>query len=221
LPDKAQPRYRVEALDRRHDRDRFTCGAQALDRYLHRQARQDADKRVAAPFVLVQPPSSRVLGCCTLSASVICADDLPEELSRKLPRHPQLPVTLLGRLAIDTALMGQRMGQFLLMDALWRSFGAAAQIAAMAVVIGKREIPRSKSSIPLEPVMPASLRWSQAGCNRPTGRRRHTSASRLRLARRLASLPEPRRHRARPRWPSSNEWKSGRQVHSLDSDCAS
>jgi GNAT superfamily N-acetyltransferase len=75
----------------------------------------------------------------TLSASVIRADDLPEELPRKLPRYPQLPVTLSGRLAIDTTLQGQRMGQFLLMDALWRSLHAAAQIAAMAVVVDAKD----------------------------------------------------------------------------------
>ena len=81
MPDKAQPAYRVEALEKRHDRGGFSCGTQALDRYLHHQARQDADKRVAAPFALVEPPSNRVLGYHTLSASVIHANDLPEELS--------------------------------------------------------------------------------------------------------------------------------------------
>ena len=80
-----------------------------------------------------------MLGYYTLSASVIRADDLPEELSRKLPRYPQLPVTLLGRLAVDTTLKGRRMGQFLLMDALWRSLDAAAQIAAMAVVVDAKD----------------------------------------------------------------------------------
>ena len=65
--------------------------------------------------------------------------DLPDELARKLPRYPQMPVTLLGRLAIDNTLSGQRMGQFLLMDALWRSLTAAAQIAAMAVVVDAKD----------------------------------------------------------------------------------
>jgi predicted GNAT family N-acyltransferase len=139
LPDKAQPPYRIEALERRHARGGFACGAQALDRYLLQQARQDADKGVAAPFVLVEPASNRVLGYYTLSASVIHANDLPEDLSRKLPRYPQLPVTLLGRLAVDTILKGRRMGQFLLMDALWRSLDAAAQIAAMAVVVDAKD----------------------------------------------------------------------------------
>jgi predicted GNAT family N-acyltransferase len=139
LPDKAQPPYRVEALEKSHDRGGFSCGTEALDRYLHQQARQDADKRVAAPFVLIEPPSNRVLGYYTLSASVIHASDLPEELSRKLPRYAQLPVTLLGRLAVDITLKGRRMGQFLLLDALWRSLNAAAQIAATAVVVDAKD----------------------------------------------------------------------------------
>jgi hypothetical protein len=91
----------VEPLGRQHDRTAFHCGAEALDRYLKQQARQDADKRVAAPFVAVSPPNARVLGYYTLSASVLTLTELPDELARKLPRYPQLPVTLLGRLAVD------------------------------------------------------------------------------------------------------------------------
>lgn len=94
---------------------------------------------MAAPFVLVEPPSARVLGYYTLSACVIPVSELPEELRRKLPRYPQLPVTLLGRLAVDLSLKGRGMGQFLLMDALWRSLGAASQIAAMAVLVDAKD----------------------------------------------------------------------------------
>jgi hypothetical protein len=98
----------VEPLGRQHDRAAFHCGAEALDRYLKQQARQDADKRVAAPFVAVSPPNARVLGYYTLSASVLTLTDLPNELARKLPRYPQLPVTLLGRLAVDQSTKGPR-----------------------------------------------------------------------------------------------------------------
>lgn len=139
MPGKTTHPYRVEALGKSHERGGFSCGSGALDRYLQQQARQDADKRVAAPFVLVEPPSTRVLGYYTLSASVIRADDLPDDLARKLPRYPQLPVTLLGRLAVDTPLKGRGAGQFLLMDALWRSLGAATQIAAMAVLVDAKD----------------------------------------------------------------------------------
>lgn len=131
--------YCIVPLGKAHDRDSFACGSEPLDRYLKLQARQDAQKRVAAPFVVVEPPSNRVLGFYTLSASHIAADALPAELAKKLPRYPQLPVTLLGRLAVDQGQRGKGMGEFLLMDALHRSLDAAAEIAAMAVIVDAKD----------------------------------------------------------------------------------
>lgn len=128
-------RITVEPLGRQHDRTAFHCSAEALDRYLKRQARQDAEKRVAAPFVAVSQPDTRVLGYYTLSASVLTLADLPDDLARKLPRYPQLPVTLLGRLAVDQSARGIGLGEHLLLDALNRSLTHADQIAAMAVVV--------------------------------------------------------------------------------------
>ena len=81
----------------------------------------------------------KVLGYYTLSASVVGVDELPQALAKKLPRYPQLPVTLLGRLAVDSSLKGRGLGQFLLMDALQRSLHAAAEIAAMAVVVDAKD----------------------------------------------------------------------------------
>jgi GNAT superfamily N-acetyltransferase len=129
----------VEPLGRQHDRTAFHCGAEALDRYLKQQARQDADKRVAAPFVAVRLPDTVVLGYYTLSASVLTLIDLPDELARKLPRYPQLPVTLLGRLAVDQSTKRQGLGEHLLLDALHRSLAHADQIAAMAVVVDAKD----------------------------------------------------------------------------------
>ncbi len=129
----------VVPLGRQHDRSAFQCGAEALDLYLKQQARQDADKRVAAPFVAVRPPDMQVVGYYTLSASVLPLADLPEELARKLQRYPQLPVTLLGRLAVDQSTKGQGLGEHLLLDALHRSLAHADQIAAMAVVVDAKD----------------------------------------------------------------------------------
>lgn len=97
-----------------------------LDQYLQQQARQDGEKRVAAAFVLVQPPASKVLSYYTLSASTLNANEVPQELARKLPRYPQLPVTLLGRLAVDLQFKAQGMGQFLLMDVERAAFSLPA-----------------------------------------------------------------------------------------------
>lgn len=90
-----------------------------------------AEKRADAPFVLIEPPAARVLSYYTLSASLVDARELPDTLAKKLPRYPQLPVTLLGRLAVDQSVKGRGLGELLLIDALRRSLEAAANIAAI------------------------------------------------------------------------------------------
>ena len=87
----------------------------------------------------VKPPDSTVLGFYSLSASSINAADLTLDLAKKLPRYPHLPVTLLGRLAVDHSSKGQGLGQFLLLDALYRSLKAAAAIVVMAVVVDAKD----------------------------------------------------------------------------------
>ena len=126
-------------LARTHDRKTFDCGNEDLNRYLREQARQDAERRVAAPFVLTQPGDTRVLGFYTLSSSIVPADELPADLMKRLPRYGQLPVTLLGRLAVDHAARGQGAGEFLLVDSLRRSLEASQQIAAMAVIVDAKD----------------------------------------------------------------------------------
>lgn len=61
--------------------------------------------------------------------------DLPEALAKKLPLYPLVPVTLLGRLALDENYQGKSLGQFLLLDALYRSLMAAEQVASVAVIV--------------------------------------------------------------------------------------
>lgn len=125
----------IGPLEKAHERQSFDCGHEGLNRYLREQARQDAEKRVAAPFVFTQPGDPKVLGFYTLSSSIIPANELPAELMKRLPRYGQLPVTLLGRLAVDRSAVGLGVGEFLLADALRRSLEAAQQIAAMAVIV--------------------------------------------------------------------------------------
>ncbi|MFT7724030.1 MAG: GNAT family N-acetyltransferase [Roseateles sp.] len=129
----------VRPLDKAHDRQSFDCGHPGLNRYLREQARQDAEKRVAAPFAFTQPGSPAVLGFYTLSAAIIPVQELPPDLMKRLPRYGQLPVTLLGRLAVDRSVGGQGVGEFLLVDALRRSLEAAQQIAAMAVIVDAKD----------------------------------------------------------------------------------
>lgn len=129
----------IRPLEKSHDRTSFDCGNEDLNRYLREQARQDAEKRVAAPLALTRAGHSKVLGFYTLSSSIIPVGELPPDIARRLPRYGQLPVTLLGRLAVDRAVGGQGIGEFLLVDALRRSLEPARHIAAMAVIVEAKD----------------------------------------------------------------------------------
>ncbi|MFQ5794421.1 MAG: GNAT family N-acetyltransferase [Candidatus Bipolaricaulia bacterium] len=128
--------YLIEPFDKkRHDRSNFSCGIESLDRYLHKQASQDRKRRIAAPFVLVKEGQPDVLGYYTLSAFSIYLEDLPVDLAQRLPHYPDVPATLLGRLAVDQKWQGKGLGEFLLMDALSRSLNQANKIASFALVV--------------------------------------------------------------------------------------
>jgi GNAT superfamily N-acetyltransferase len=128
----ATPPFVIELLGD-HERASFRCGNPELDRYLHVQARQDAKRRVAAPFVMIGV-AGRVMGYYTLSAYGIQATELPPQIARKLPKYPVIPATLLGRFAMDREYQGRKLARFLLMDALHRSWKNTAQIASAGMV---------------------------------------------------------------------------------------
>jgi GNAT superfamily N-acetyltransferase len=136
VADVADDPLRVEVLGSHHDRTRFDCGVEALDRYLKVQARQDARKNIAAPFVLVLF-NGTVAGYYTLSATAVNVGDLPQQTTRKLPRYPLIPATLLGRLAVDRRHRGKGYGRFLLADALYRA--VRSEIASFAVVVDAKD----------------------------------------------------------------------------------
>lgn len=133
---KPEERPQIEPLSSQHERGAFSCGVGPLDRYFRTQAGQDARKRVAAPFVLLSPEGA-VAGYYTLSAFLIRLADLPAEMARKLPRYPQLPATLLGRLAVDLRYRGLGYGRLLLADALFRS--VRSDIASFAIVVDAKD----------------------------------------------------------------------------------
>lgn len=126
---------RIEPLDsRRHVRSDFCCGKDSLDNYICKQASQDLKRRVSTVFVLIDNPESNVLAYYTLSSYTVDVTALDEAFAKHLPRYPQLPTTLLGRLAVDNRQKGNRFGELMLVDALRRALNASAQIASLAVI---------------------------------------------------------------------------------------
>jgi GNAT superfamily N-acetyltransferase len=132
------PDIRVEPLNDRHNRSGFTCGVDALDRYLREQAGQDLRRRLSAVFVLCEDAHDDVLGFYTLSASQVEPHSLPAAMAKKLPRRP-LPAILIGRLAADLRHRGRGLGGTLLVNALTRAVDASREVGAMLVIVDAKD----------------------------------------------------------------------------------
>ncbi len=122
-------------LDSKHKKSEFSCGNTYLDNYIQKQAKQDIKRKLSACFVMSNE-ASEIKGFYTLSNAGIPREVIPEEIRKKLPRaYDSLPVTLLGRLAINEKNKGQGLGKLLLIDALKRSLEVSKVIGSMAVIV--------------------------------------------------------------------------------------
>lgn len=127
--------WRIEPLQRDHDRTRFGCGEPALDEYLARFARQNQESGVTRTFVAVrEAESARILGYYSLAVGAIDKTNLPPSAVRRFPSFP-LPIARLARLAVDRSEQGKGLGEDLLLDALSRCLRVAEDVGIIAVLI--------------------------------------------------------------------------------------
>lgn len=125
------PEFSLELLNKSHNRKNFSCGESALDRYFYEQVTQDIKRRITNCFVCVQ--DEKIAGFYTIASSSIPINDLPDELTKKLPRYPVVPAILIGRLAVDLQYQKQGIGSLLLIDVFKRSLHS--DIANYAVLV--------------------------------------------------------------------------------------
>ena len=120
---------------KKHNRKDFKCGNRQLDDYFKKILRQDVKRRATAGYVLHDAEKKKTKGYYTLSSYSIPKDLIPDSFSKKMPKYDTIPVTLLGRLAIDKHYQGEGIGEFLLIDALNRSLTTSKKVASFAVVV--------------------------------------------------------------------------------------
>jgi GNAT superfamily N-acetyltransferase len=124
----------VEPLSKLHRRDKFTCGKPSLDEFIRLHVSQYEKRRLGKTFVVAEPDETNIVAYYTLAASAITFEHVPVEISKKLPKHP-VPVILLARLAIDQSVQGQRLGEYLLLDALFRCHELSGKLGVHAVEV--------------------------------------------------------------------------------------
>lgn len=120
-------------LSRDHDRKRFDCGVDSVNRYLRESARQQAEKGLALTFVLLEREESReIVGFYTLVMSSVSCSVVP---AKGLPRHQSAPVVLLAQFGVDRHHQGRGHGKRLLYHALYQTLQAADHVGCLAVVL--------------------------------------------------------------------------------------
>jgi GNAT superfamily N-acetyltransferase len=126
--------WHIEPLGNNHNRSGFSCGIQRLDDFIQHRAGQYERRHLGKTYVAVGEDRRAVIGYYTLAAGSVPFESLPPETARKLPNHP-VPVMLLARLAVDSQVQGQHLGETLLIDAFRRSVTISAQLGIHAVQV--------------------------------------------------------------------------------------
>ena len=126
--------WEIERLGRSHDRSQFDSGAAVLDEWLKKYVGQFERRDLARAYVAVSAGDQRVLGYYAISNHRVSYEALPADQAKGLPRI-DVPVVLLGRLAVDRSTQGQGLGRFLLLDAMRRVVHLADQIGVRALEV--------------------------------------------------------------------------------------
>jgi GNAT superfamily N-acetyltransferase len=128
----------IQALSGRHDRRTCDSGSAQLDAWLRQTAQQHQRRGLSKTFVATSEDApSRILGFYALTVCEVVADELPEDLAKKLPRR--VPGIRLGRLAIDRVVQGQGLGELLLMDAIARAKLVLEHVGVHALFVDAKD----------------------------------------------------------------------------------
>lgn len=128
------PEWIITRLSQSHDRSAFDCGQPLLNEWLHRQAGQFDRRDLSRTFVATRPDEAMIWGYYAISTHRVLYEDLPDDEAMGLPRL-DVPVVLLGRLAVDRSVQGQGLGALLLVDALRRAMHISEQVGIRAVEV--------------------------------------------------------------------------------------
>lgn len=119
-----------EALTPEHDLSGFDCGEPALDDWLKHRALKNESRHSRTYVVCV---GRVVAGYYSVSAGAVQRSHAPGRMRRNAP--DAVPVSVIGRLAVDRRHAGRGLGADLLADALIRIAVASQNIGVAAVMV--------------------------------------------------------------------------------------
>jgi GNAT superfamily N-acetyltransferase len=127
--------WHEEPIGKQHRRDEFDCGEPLLNEYLRLYARKNHERGAAKTILAVaNDDSGKVLGYYSVSPASIGYARVPEVARRGLGRY-DVPGFRLGRLAVERAMQGQRLGGQLLLSAARRCILASQEVGGVVLLI--------------------------------------------------------------------------------------
>ncbi len=127
--------WHEEPIAKRHNREAFDCGEEALNQFLRHHARKSHDLGGAKTFLAIDDlDGETILGFYSLSPASIAFARTPEIARRGLARH-DVPAFRLARLAVDQRAQGRGLGGQLLLAAGRRCLLAASEVGGVALLI--------------------------------------------------------------------------------------
>ena len=126
--------WAMRRLEKVHDRAAFDFGQPNLNEWIKDRAGQFDRRDLSRTFVATRFDEMLVVGRYAISAHRVVYDALPVAEAKGLPRL-DVPVVLIGRLAVDQSVPRQGLGASLLVDALRRSLQISEQVVIRAVEV--------------------------------------------------------------------------------------
>jgi predicted N-acetyltransferase YhbS len=122
-----------EPLNKLHILVGFSSSRTSLNSWLVDRAIANEEQGASRTFVICEGDSQKVIGYYCLTQGAIGHDAVSAKFKRNMPNP--LPVTVLGRLAVDQHHAGQGLGLALLKDAVLRARLAAVQAASRGIFV--------------------------------------------------------------------------------------
>lgn len=122
---------RPAPISSEHDVSEFSCGNPALDRWLQQHALNNQFADASRTFVVCD--GRIVVAYYALASGAIARSSAPRSVQRNMP--DPIPVTILGRIAVDSRYQGSGLGTELIRDAYLRCLSASEIVASKAVLV--------------------------------------------------------------------------------------
>lgn len=119
MADNQNP-FTLVLLEKQHDRKAFDCGSDPLNKYITQFALQNQKRDFARNYVILL--ENKVVAYYSLVFGGVVSEEMPQEM--RVGQY-QVPILLIGRMAVDKNYKGKGLGHAMLQDAALRAVQAA------------------------------------------------------------------------------------------------